>query len=391
MPTPHRTPTLLLALLTGVLACGDDPVTPADPDPDPDPDPEPRADLAVEVVASGIDAAIFLTSPPGDDRLFIVDQGGMLRVVDGGELQSAPWLDISNGISSGGERGLLGLAFDPAFASNGRFFLNFTNTAGDTRVVRYTVLDPAAATAAVTAADTILRVPQFGGNHNGGMLAFGPDGYLYVALGDGGGGGDPRENGQDPTSLLGSLLRIDDEGNGAPGNPYSGATGDSRIWATGLRNPWRFSFDAPSNRLWIADVGQDRLEEVNAVDASRAGVNYGWNVMEGSECYDASQCNQAGLELPVYEYGRSAGCSITGGYVYRGSDLSGNAGRYFFSDFCSGFVRSFILDGGEVTDLVEHDVGPLGSISSFGVDSQGELYLLEWGGRVLRLVERDAT
>lgn len=384
MPTPRWTPTLLLAAL---LACGDDPITPGEPDPDP----EPRADLTVEVVATGIEAAIFLTSPPGDDRLFIVDQAGRLRVVDGGSLQTAPWLDISSGISSGGERGLLGLAFDPAFATNGQFFLNFTNPAGDTRVVRYTASDPAGATANIVAADTILRVPQFDSNHNGGMLAIGPDGYLYVAVGDGGGGGDPMDAGQDPTTLLGSLLRLDDDGNAAPGNPFTSSTGDPRIWATGLRNPWRFSFDVPSGRLWIADVGQSAREEVNAVDASRAGVNYGWNVMEGTQCYNASQCDQTGLELPVHEYGHDQGCSVTGGYVYRGSALTGNTGRYFFSDFCSGFVRSFVLEGGEVSDFVEHDVGSLGSISSFGVDSQGELYLLEWGGRVLRLVEREES
>ncbi|MEK9502650.1 PQQ-dependent sugar dehydrogenase [Gemmatimonadota bacterium DH-20] len=388
MSTPRWTPVLLLLAL---LACGDDPTTPADPDPDPDPDPQPRADLAVEVVVPYLDAAIFLTSPPGDDRSFIVDQGGQLRIVEGGELQPTPWLDISGGIASGGERGLLGLAFDPAFASNGRFFLNFTNPEGDTRVVRYTAADPAASTAAIVAADTILRVPQYDSNHNGGMLAIGPDGYLYVAVGDGGGGGDPLQAGQDPNNLLGSLLRIDFDGNAAPGNPFSAGAGDARIWATGLRNPWRFSFDAPSGMLWVADVGQSEREEVNAVQANRAGVNYGWNVMEGSLCYDASQCNQTGLELPVYEYDHGTGCSVTGGYVYRGSALTGHTGRYFFSDFCSGFVRSFTLDGGEVTDLVEHDVGSLGSISSFGVDAQGELYLLEWGGRVLRLVESDAT
>lgn len=367
------------ALLLAALACGDDPTTPSPPDG--------NTELALEVVATGLTSPVYLTAPEGDPRLFIVEQGGRVRIVRDGQLLPAPWLDLASVVGAGGERGLLGLAFHPDFAANGRFVVHFTNRAGDTRVVRYTTSDPAADEADPVAADTLLSVQQPFANHNGGMLAFGPDGYLYVALGDGGSAGDPLGSGQDPGSVLGSILRLTEEGDPAPGNPFIGAAGDDRIWAWGLRNPWRFAFDPPTGMLYVADVGQNALEEVNAVDLSRVGVNYGWNVMEGTACFGGGGCDPSGLELPVYEYGHGEGCSITGGFVYRGSAAPSAVGRYFFADFCSAFVRSFRLVAGQVTDVLEHDLGSLASITSFGTDGAGELYLIERGGRVSRLVE----
>lgn len=345
--------------------------------------------LAVETVVTGLASPTYLTAPDGDERLFVLEQPGRVRIIRDGELLSTPYLDLTGAVDAGGnEQGLLGMALDPDFASNGRFYLDFTVApSGDTRVVRYTVADPTADVADVVAADTILRVAQPFSNHNGGMLTFGPDGRLYVALGDGGSGGDPMGNGQDSTTVLGTILRLTEDGEAPAGNPFVGRAGDDRIWAYGLRNPWRFAFDPPSGTLYIADVGQNEWEEVNAVADDRAGVNYGWNVMEGTHCFGASECDQSGLELPVLEYDHGEGCSITGGFVYRGSAIPAAVGRYFFADFCSAFVRSFRLEGGEAVDRLEHDLGNLESLTSFGTDGEGELYLLEGGGRVLRIVD----
>ena len=373
---------LLLSLSVLLLgSCSDgSPSSPTPPDGD-------ALDLGVATVTEGLTAPTFLTAPEGDDRLFVLEQPGRVRIVEDGQLLSTPFLDLSAAVETGGnEQGLLGMAFDPDFQTNGRFFLDFTVEGGDTRVVRYTVDDPSADVATVVSADTILAVPQPFANHNGGMLAFGPDDRLYVALGDGGSAGDPRGNGQDSTSVLGTILRLAADGSAAPGNPFVGRAGDDRIWAYGLRNPWRFAFDPASGTLFVADVGQSDWEEVNAVADDRAGVNYGWNVMEGAHCFASEGCEQEGMELPVLEYGHGEGCSITGGYVYRGSEIPEAAGRYFFADLCSSFVRSFRLEGGEAVDVREHDLGGLGSITSFGTDGRGELYLLEAGGRVLRIV-----
>jgi glucose/arabinose dehydrogenase len=221
---------------------------------------------------------------------------------------------------------------------------------------------------------------------------FGPDGMLYLGLGDGGGGGDPDLNGQNENTLLGALLRIDVNG-GDPyaipsTNPFAGRAGArGEIWATGLRNPWRFAFDRPTGNFYLADVGQERLEEVNVVPASRGGVNYGWNIMEGSSCYAASSCNRQGLELPVLEYDHSGkACSITGGLVYRGAAIPSIAGRYFYADYCAGFIRSFRYDNGTAADKQTHSFGSIGSIPSFGEDASGEIYVLSASGRVYRIV-----
>jgi hypothetical protein len=342
--------------------------------------------LRVREVVSGLASPVFLTAPRGDARLFILEQPGRVRVVENGQLLPTPFLDVAARASSGGERGLLGLAFHPSYATNGFFYVNFTDRSGDTRVERFRVsADRNRADAA--SATLVIGVAQPFSNHNGGMLAFGPDGKLYVAMGDGGSGGDPQGHGQNLNSLLGKLLRLDVDAGSPyavpPDNPFVGRAGArGEIWALGLRNPWRIAFDPPSNRLYVADVGQGRLEEVSVAGDAERGVNYGWNVMEGSACYNAATCARDGLRPPAVEYDHSDGCSITGGYVYRGR-IAEIRGHYFYSDYCTGFLRSVRLDAdGTVAERRTWDVGPLGNVTSFGVDGGGELYITSANGRV---------
>ena len=342
---------------------------------------------AVEVV-SGLVSPVHLTTPAGDARLFVVDQPGVIYVVRDGTRLATPFLDISDEVAYGGERGLFSMAFDPEYDSTGLFWVNYTDNAGDTRVERYRVsADPDVADAG--SAELVLHVEQPASNHNGGQIAFGPDGMLYVGMGDGGGGGDPLGHGQNLSTLLGALLRLDVRTlpYAIPAdNPFAGSVDDRpEIWGYGLRNPWRFSFDHVAGDLYIGDVGQNQWEEINAVPADDAPVNYGWRIMEGAHCYNATSCSQTGLTLPVHEYSHGEGCSVTGGYVYRGEDLTGLQGHYFYSDFCTGFLRSFRVAGGSATEHREWNVGDLGNVLSFGEDSAGELYVLAGGGRVYRL------
>jgi glucose/arabinose dehydrogenase len=351
--------------------------------------------LTAREVLSGLDSPLFLTAPPNDARLFVLEQPGRIRVVKNGQLVATPFLDIASKLTSGGERGLLGLAFHPRYAQNGFFYVDYTDRNGDTRVERYRV-SADADRADAASAQLVLTVAQPFANHNGGMLAFGPDGMLYVGMGDGGSGGDPQGNGQNLNALLGKLLRLDVD-NAAAGaayavprdNPFVGRSGArGEIWAFGLRNPWRFSFDPAAARLYIADVGQNRLEEINVAGTSEAGVNYGWNRMEANECYSASTCDRAGLRLPVEQYSHDAGCSITGGYVYRGS-IAALRGHYFYSDYCTGFLRSIRLaNDGTVAERQTWSVGSLGNVTSFGVDAAGELYVVSGSGRVFKLEAR---
>src|SRR5687767_5274097 len=292
-----------LAVLVSIAACSSST--------EPPPVIETELALRLEQVASGLNNPVYATSPSGDSRLFIVEQPGRIRIIENGQLLTTPFLDITSRVLSGGERGLLSVAFHPQYRTNGFFYVYFTGLAGELRVERFTVSsNPNVANAA--SAKVILTVPHPRGNHNGGLAMFGPDGMLYLGLGDGGGAGDPDLNGQNRNTLLGALLRID-VNNGdpyaiPPGNPFVGqSNARPEIWALGLRNPWRFSFDRTAGVLYIADVGQNQLEEVNAVTATRAGVNYGWNVMEASACFNASTCNRSGLELPVHEYSHNDG------------------------------------------------------------------------------------
>ena len=381
----------LVALLAlGATGCdsGDPGLSP------PGPPPAPVTGARLREMVNGLSMPLFLTSPPGDlVRQFVVEKIGRIRIIKDGGLVPTPFLDITQKVSNGGEQGLLGLAFHPEYATNGMFIVNYTNTAGDTRVAIYRVsTDPDRADAA--SEQVILAVDQPFSNHNGGMVAFGPDGMLYIGLGDGGSGGDPQGHGQNRNSLLGKLLRLSVSATGVvtipSDNPFVGQPGTrAEIWSWGLRNPWRFSFDRATGDLYIGDVGQNAREEINVATDRPAfgqGRNYGWNIMEGSACFGASTCTKTGLTLPVLEYSHSDGCSVTGGYVYRGTALAAFAGHYFYADYCEGWVRSFRLAGPTVTDQKDWtSLRPGSQITSFGEDARGELYVLTSSGHVYRL------
>ncbi|HEX6589184.1 MAG TPA: PQQ-dependent sugar dehydrogenase [Longimicrobiales bacterium] len=341
--------------------------------------------LVARQVAGGLENPVFATAPAADGRLFIVEQAGRVRVVRDGQLLVRPFLDIRDRTRAGGERGMLSVAFHPDYASNGFLYVNYTDLNGDTNVERYTVssdpdsVDPATA-------HRILFVEQPYANHNGGLVAFGPDGMLYVGMGDGGSAGDPLEAAQDLDDALGKLLRLDVDA-GDPyavpdDNPYATAAGPrALVWALGLRNPWRFSWDDDSGLIFVADVGQNEWEEINAQPADAPAINYGWDDMEASECFEPEDdCLIDDRVLPVHEYDHGDGCSVTGGYVYRGSAIPEIRGHYFYADWCGGWIRSFRID--ETGDAASHrtwDVGSIGRVTSFGLDAAGELYVVGEG------------
>ena len=350
--------------------------------------------LKLQTVTKNLSAPILLTAPPGDaDRLFVVEQGGAIKILErtsGTELGT--FLTIT-GITSGGERGLLGLAFDPQYDSNGRFYVHYTDTTGTIIIARFlaSATNPNVADPASQAILVSIPHPTFA-NHNGGMVAFGPDGCLYAGIGDGGSAGDPSNNAQHLTNRLGKLLRIDPATGTACTNgtlnPFVLGSGHPLVWGYGLRNPWRFSFDGDD--LYIGDVGQGAREEINVSTGPHAGrgLNYGWRLMEGSACFNpATNCNTDGLTLPVLEYTHDKGaCSVIGGYVYRGQVVPAIQGTYFYADFCAGFVRSFRLNNGSVIEKAEWPLLAAPSISSFGQDGLGELYLTTLSGTVFRIV-----
>ena len=350
--------------------------------------------MALLEVATGLAFPLYLTAPAGDARLFIVEKGGAIRIVKDGVLLPAPFLNLTGLVSTGNEQGLLGLAFPPDYAGSGRFFVHYTDLAGDTRVSSFQV--SADADVADPASEVlVLAADQPFDNHNGGQIAFGPDGYLYIALGDGGGGGDPGNRAQSLEDLLGGILRIDPRGGSPyaipPDNPFVGVAGARpEIWSYGLRNPWRFSFDRANGDLYIGDVGQMHWEEIHyaaAATGAGKGLNFGWRIMEGRHCFEATSCEQAGLELPVVEYPHDGTCSVTGGYVYRGAAIPGLQGHYLYSDFCSAWVRSVRIDGGGVVEEFDWPtLRPGASIPSYGEDAAGELYLLLTDGRILKIV-----
>jgi glucose/arabinose dehydrogenase len=391
----------LAVLALGLAACGS---TTTDPTPLPSASPPASCEagpvtgtppLTSVRVAGGFNAPVDLQSAPGDrTRLFVVEQGGRIRIIRGGAVILAPFLDIADRIASGGERGLLGLAFHPGYAQNGRFFVNYTDRSGHTHIAEFRG-SPGTDTADPASERQILFVTQPFANHNGGGLAFGNDGMLYIGLGDGGSGGDPLGNGQSLATHLGKMLRIDVDRAVPfaipPDNPFVGnAAALPAIWAYGLRNPWRFGFDRATGDLYIGDVGQNALEEVDVGLASRrGGENYGWSIMEGSRCFrPSSGCPTAGLTLPVLDYGRGDGCSITGGVVYRGCRMPGYHGTYFYGDYCTGMIRSFRLVNGQPLDQRDWTAAlgrDIGNISSFGVDADGEVHIVDHGGAVYRV------
>ena len=329
--------------------------------------------LALVEVARGLDAPVHAASAPGEpDRLYVVERAGRIRVLENGRVLPRPFLDISADVTSGGEQGLLSVAFHPDYAENGLFYVDYTDLKGDTRVVELRASEGSEP----TKVRELLHVPQPYANHNGGQLAFDRDGLLYVGMGDGGAGGDPENVAQDLGSRLGKLLRIDVD---MPGS-------DWEIVAYGLRNPWRFSFDRETGDLWIGDVGQGAVEEVDYLPARDLGslVNFGWDVFEGTHVYEDKEPNDAGrLVGPVAEYSHDEGCSITGGFVYRGEDIPWARGRYFYGDYCSGRVWSLARTGDGATVRRLRFEAP--ELSSFAEDGSGELYLLTLDGTVYRL------
>ena len=346
-------------------------------------------ELRLEELAGRFRSPVYLTSPPGDSRLFVVEQAGRIRVVKNGATLPRPFLDISERVRSGGEQGLLSMAFHPDYRNNGQFFVNFTDRAGDTRVERFKVSSDADV-ADEASSKLVIEIDQPYSNHNGGHILFGLDGMLYVGMGDGGSGGDPHRYGQSKTTLLGKMLRLNvsrAEPYSIPqGNPFSGSEGRPEIWATGMRNPWRFAFDRPTGLLYIADVGQNAQEEINVESATAAGLNYGWNLMEGDRCYRSDGCSRDGLTLPKLTFGHGGGaCSVTGGFVYRGRRVPAIVGHYFYSDYCAGWIRSFRMQNGAAVDRREWKVEELGHVVSFGEDAAGELYILTENGKVFRI------
>jgi len=366
--------------------------------------------MTTVLVTDGVPAPLYVTYAPGDsDRIFIVSQQAKIYVYRSGELLATPFLDLASVVLCCGERGLLGLAFHPDYANNGSFFVNYTDVGGNTVVARYQVSsDP---DVALPSGEIVLRIPQPEANHNGGWIEFGPDGYLYIATGDGGGSYDPQNNGQNIVGeLLGCLLRIDVDGDDwpddplrnyavPPDNPFVGIEGEDEIWAYGLRNPWRNAFDPITGELYIADVGQATIEEINVQPAgSTGGENYGWRCKEGTSCTGAGgcACDDPSLVAPIYEYEHTTTprrCSITGGEVYRGCALPHLVGSYFFADYCSGEIWTFRLVDGAVTDLQDRtdELAPGGGrmivgVTSFGRDAYGELYICDLGGEVFKIV-----
>lgn len=352
--------------------------------------PDPAGYRWVEV-ARGLRSPVDLGyTPDGTGRLLILEQEGIIRLWQDGKLASEPFLDLRARVGSrGSEQGLLGIAFHPKYAQNGYFYVNYTDRNGDTVIARFQANPPSANLADPASEKILLRIAQPYANHNGGAVVFGPDGYLYLGLGDGGSAGDPQNNAQSLTTLLGKILRLDVDGGDPyaipPSNPYANGGGLPEIWAVGLRNPWRMSFDRQTGDLYIGDVGQNLWEEIDYLPNGASGeLNFGWKFLEGTHPYEGTPPPELTLIPPIYEYGHDQGCSVTGGVVYRGRNLPEWNGVYFFSDYCAGWVDGLrqLPDG---TWQVQRLFRDLGRVSSFGVDEQGEVYVIDHAGTVYRL------
>ncbi len=346
-------------------------------------------DVGLEPVATGFEQPLFVTHA-GDERLFVVERGGTIRIVQDGVVAETPFLDIGDRVGAdASERGLLGLAFAPNYSETGLFYVNYTDLDGNTVVSRFQTPDDGGI-ANAESEQAILTQQQPFPNHNGGMLAFGPDNYLYIGLGDGGSGGDPDGNGQRLNTWLGKILRVEVDPDSTGGEPYAVPednpfAGDAdalpEIWAYGLRNPWRFSFDRETGELWIGDVGQAEYEEVSVLAVDQGGANLGWNVMEGPECFLEPECDASDFVEPAFSYTHSSGsgCSVTGGYVYRGEQFADIYGVYVLADFCTGLIWGGGVDeSGELAFSEPVESGF--QISSFGEGVDGEVYVVDFSG-----------
>ena len=358
------------------------------------------ARIALVRRAGGLTKPIFLTSAKdGTGRLFIVEQTGKIKIYKDGVVLATPFLSIGSQVSDGYEQGLLGLAFHPGFKTNRKLYVNFTDNNGDTIVREYKASSTNPNVVATSTARTIIKIGQPYDNHNGGTLAFGPEGYLYIGMGDGGDGGDPGNRAQNIDSLLGKMLRLNVNGSTSTrnylfpsGNPYIGRAGRNEIWDIGLRNPYRFSFDRSTGDLWIGDVGQGKWEEIDRAKKTSSGAgrgtNWGWRVMEGFHCYSPSTgCNTSGKTLPLLEYNHDNGrCAVTGGYVYRGTSIPTLVGGYVFADYCSGEI--WVVNAGATSPASRTlllDTSLL--VSGFGENASGELYVLDHSGVLYAVVQ----
>jgi glucose/arabinose dehydrogenase len=348
--------------------------------------------ITLSTVVSGLSSPVGMESAhDGTGRFFVLQQAGIIRIVQNGAVSPTPFLDISALVESGGEKGLLGLAFHPSFSTNRKFYVDYTRRTGmqlQTIIAEYLVSASNPNAVDTSTARTLLTIDQPFDNHNGGQLAFGADGFLYIGMGDGGSGGDPQGNGQNTNALLGKILRIDVNTTSAgkpygipAGNPFAASGGAPEVYAYGFRNPWRFSFDSATSRLFVGDVGQDAFEEVDIVEI---GKNYGWNVMEGTHCYGASTCSATGLIPPITDYPHSEGQSVTGGFVYRGAAIPGMVGRYIFADFISGKIWILTESGTTWNRTLALSTGR--GISSFARDDNNEVYVIDYAGNVLKVV-----
>jgi glucose/arabinose dehydrogenase len=353
--------------------------------PPPRPPPAVSREVVLEIFARGFQFPVGLVYAPGDPqgRLFVVEKVGLIRVLKNGRTDPTPFLDLSTRVTKWTEQGLLGLAFHPHFADNGRFYVNYTDLKGEICIVEYRVTKDGTRADPSTARELVHIKHPFV-NHDGGDLVFGPDGKLYIGEGDGGSHGDPYGNGQNPKTLLGKMLRLD----------VDAEKPEAQVIQLGLRNPWRYSFDRKTGDLYIADVGQDRWEEVDVVPAgSIGGQNFGWNLVEGFHCFRGSFCDSAKFTPPVLEYSHQVGCSITGGYVYRGKALPELDGLYFYADYCTATLRSFRWKAGRVQDhwdwkpLLDPEA-KLAQLATFGEDADGELYLVSLEGTIYKFVRR---
>ncbi len=359
------------------------PVTPQDAGPN-------SLELSSELITSGLSKPVAVVPEPGTDRFFVVEQTGNIVVVDNGSILDEPYIDLTNDvITEGLEQGLLGFALHPDYAENGRSFVYFTDIKGDTQLLEY----QRAGDSSARFTKTILKQDQPHQYHNGGHVLFGPDGYLYLTLGDGGGIGDQYRNAQNPDTLLGGVLRLDVDGGDPyaipPDNPYVAGGGRPELFVYGLRNPWRIAFDVVTNEIYITDVGQEQSEEINVLPLETAGgTNFGWPIVEGALCYEADTCDRTGLTEPtvpiLYEYI----CALIGGPVYYGDALPELWGNYVYGDFCIGWVRTLKMVDGQPTRMRswERDLGRLGMITSFGTDNNGEILVLNAEGELRRII-----
>lgn len=399
----HRYVLLLLLLGASIAACGvssGEPFLQGSTDPRPiEPEPGDLTGLHLSPVATGLSTPVWAVAPANDERLFIVEKTGTIRILRDGVVQMTPFLDLTSEVSTDHlERGLTGLAFHPGFAANGRIVVFYTDREGTSQVVEYQLDSRDPEVVDLETARPLLSMPQFHPAHQGGSVAFGPDGYLWVTVGDGGilsdgeGGvdSDPMQHGQNPSTLLGSVLRIDvDTGEDGyaipPDNPFVDGGGAPEVWAYGLRNPWRIAFD--EDLVYISEVGHEWWEEVNVVPLSEPGRNFGWSIKEGPDCFEAEICDDSGLSEPTLPVYHERACALVGGPVYRGSAIPELDGHFFYGDWCVGWVRSFEYQDGSVQSEREwEELTGIGNLNSFAVDAAGEMYVMNMEGTLWRIV-----